>query len=52
MTASGLDEKVCDNIFACFQRILPEWEAYICQSFLSQDIQERYIELIRLRSLR
>ena len=46
MTASGLDEKVCDNIFARFQRILPEWEACICQSFLPQEMQEQYIQLI------
>lgn len=52
MTASGLDEKVCDNIFARFQHILPEWEACICQSFLPQEMQEQYIELIRSRSLR
>jgi hypothetical protein len=52
MTASGLDEKVCDNIFARFQRILPEWEACIRQSFLPKEMQEQYIELIRSRSLR
>ena len=52
MTASGLDEKVCDNIFARFQRILLEWEACIRQSFLPKEMQEQYIELIRSRSLR
>ena len=52
MTASGLYEKVCDNIFARFQHILPEWEACIRQSFLPKEMQEQYIELIRSISLR
>lgn len=50
MTASGLDEKVCDNIFARLGRILPEWETCIRQSFLPQEMQEQYIELISYRS--
>ena len=49
MTASGLDEKVCNNIFARFGRILPEWEACIRQSFLPQEMQEQYIQLTRNR---
>ena len=49
MTASGLDEKVCDNIFARFQRILPECETCIRQSFLPGEIQRQYIELINLK---
>ena len=49
MIASGLDEKVYDNIFARLERILPEWEACVCQSFLPQEMQEQYIQLIRNR---
>ena len=41
MIASGLDEKVCDNIFARFGRLLPEWEACIRQSFLPKEMQEQ-----------
>lgn len=52
MTASGLDEKVCDNLFARFGRILPKWEDFICKSFLPQDLQEGYIELINNRFIR
>ena len=52
MAASGLDEKVCDNLFARFGRILPEWEDFICKSFLPQDLQEGYIELINNRFIR
>ena len=49
MTVSGLDEKVCDNIFTRFQRLLPEWEACIRQSFLPKVMQEQYIQLVRNR---
>ena len=49
MRASGLDEKVCDNIFARFQHILPEWEACIRQSFLPTEMQEQYIVLTKYR---
>ena len=49
MIASGLDEKVCDNIFARFQRIIPKWEACIRQSFLPKEMQEQYIQLIKNR---
>ena len=49
MTASGLDEKVCDNIFARFGHILPEWEACIRQSFLPGEMQRQYIEFILLK---
>lgn len=52
MAASGLDEKVCDNLFARFGRILPKWEDFICKSFLPQDLQEGYIELINNRFIR
>ena len=46
MTASGLDEKVCDNIFARFAGILPEWEACIRHCFLPQEMQDGYVALI------
>lgn len=49
MIASGLAEKVCNNIFARFQRILPEWETCIRQSFLPKEMQEQYIQLIKNR---
>lgn len=49
MLSSGLEEKVCENIFARFKRILPEWEACIHQSFLPEDMQRQYIELIHLK---
>ena len=49
MTASGLDLKVCDKLFARFQKVLPAWENCIRQSFLPKDMQEQYLELISRR---
>ncbi len=49
MTASGLDLKVCDKLFARFQKVLPAWENCIRQSFLPKEMQEQYLELISRR---
>lgn len=52
MRASGLDDKVCENIFTRFEQVLPAWEACIRQSFLPQALQESYILLIKERMAR
>ncbi|MGP1461484.1 MAG: HipA domain-containing protein [Bacteroides sp.] len=52
MTASGLDPKVCEKLFARFQKVLPAWEGCIRQSFLPEDMQEAYVEGIETRALK
>jgi serine/threonine-protein kinase HipA len=42
MRTTGLDDKVIDNIFAKFQKSQSRWEAFIDQSFLPQELCERY----------
>jgi serine/threonine-protein kinase HipA len=42
MRTTGLDDKVIDNIFAKFQKLQSHWEAFIDQSFLPQELCERY----------
>lgn len=49
MVASGVEEKVCANIFARFQRVLPKWRAMIAQSFLPLEMQKDYLLLIEQR---
>lgn len=49
MTASGLNKKVQQNIFRRFETILTEWETCIRQSFMSVDMQDRYLALIHER---
>ncbi len=46
MTESGLNDKVCDNIFKNFERIAPQWYDFIRKSFIPKEMQERYISLI------
>ena len=49
MQQSSIDEKVIKNIFLKFEKVLPEWKAFINISFLSKEIKEKYIELIEYR---
>lgn len=49
MLSSGLNEKVVSNIFRKFLRIYPKWEATIRMSFLPEDMQEAYWQLIQER---
>ena len=52
MTASGLDLKVCEKLFARFQKVLPAWENCIRQSFLPEEMQDAYVEGIETRALK
>lgn len=49
MMQSGISEKVCENIVAKFQKVLPSWIAFIEQSFLPTDMQEDLVALIEKR---
>ena len=42
MRASGLDDKVIDNIFKKFIKVLPKWIDFIGISFLPDELKERY----------
>jgi serine/threonine-protein kinase HipA len=46
---SGLDQKVIENIFVKFERVLPKWIEFIDRSFISDSMKEEYKELIRLK---
>ena len=46
MQHSRIDEKVVKNIFLKFEKVLPEWKAFINISFLSE--WKREIEPIEL----
>ena len=49
MLASGLNEKATSNIFDKFQRHYQQWESIIRSSFLSEDMQKIYWQLIEQR---
>ncbi len=49
MKLSGVPEKVMENMRQHFLRVLPQWENTIRSSFLSPEMQEEYLLLIRSR---
>ena len=49
MTQSGVPAKVQENMRKRFEQVQPQWENTIRSSFLSNDMQERYLAIVRLR---
>jgi len=47
--SSGLEQKIIENIFAKFEKIIPEWSLLIDSSFLSDEMKENYKNLIQKR---
>lgn len=48
----GLEENVVLRLIASLQKALPKWQTLIRNSFLSEDMKDRYEELIMSRLLR
>jgi len=44
---SGLDSKVINNLFLRFEKVLPQWQAFIEISFLSEEQKTKYNGLIK-----
>lgn len=49
MTASGMDEKVVDNLFKKFIKAIPKWGEWIDVSFLPDEMKGKYKALIAER---
>jgi len=49
MLASGLNEKVVNNIFNRFTKVMPQWEITLSNSFLPPEAQAFYWQLIQQR---
>ena len=49
MTRSGVPEKVQENMRKRFVAMLPQWEETIRSSFLSAEMQEQYLAIVRAR---
>lgn len=47
MINSGLSEKVASNVIKKFAACFPRWEAFIVNSFIPDDMQIAYLNLIR-----
>lgn len=48
-STSGLEDKIIENIFTKFERVLPEWLEFIDRSFVSERMKQEYKGLIESR---
>jgi serine/threonine-protein kinase HipA len=46
MTTAGIDQKVIENIFKKYKKLIPKWMAFLDQSFLPTLLQQDYKELL------
>lgn len=51
MKTSGLDQKVMENIFMKYKKLIPKWNLFIDKSFLPNEMKEEYKSLIRKKSV-
>ena len=45
----GIDEKAIDKMIISFNRIMPKWNLWINSSFLSDELKQKYMDLITQR---
>lgn len=45
----GIDEKAIDKMIISFNRIMPKWTSWINSSFLSDELKQKYMDLITQR---
>jgi serine/threonine-protein kinase HipA len=50
MRGADLDQKVIENIFKKYKKLIPTWSKYIDKSFLHKEMQEEYKSLIHHKS--
>lgn len=51
MSLSGVDQKVTENIFKKYKKLLPKWIKFIDESFLPESAKEEYKMLINKKSI-
>ncbi len=51
MGRAGIDQKVIENIFKKYKKLLPKWAQFINESFLPGPMKTKYIHLIEQKSL-
>ncbi|MFT7238344.1 MAG: serine/threonine-protein kinase HipA [Cyclobacteriaceae bacterium] len=51
MKAAGLDQKVIENIFKKYKKLIPKWSKFIEESFLSESMKEEYKLLVNRKSV-
>ena len=51
MTSAGIDQKVIENIFKKYKKLLPKWGGFIDKSYLSEKMKNEYKILINKKSI-
>ena len=51
MNIAGLDQKVIENIFKKYTKLLPKWDKFIDESFLTDPMKNEYKTLINRKSI-
>jgi serine/threonine-protein kinase HipA len=51
MEGAGIDQKVIENVFKKYKKLLPKWSEFILESFLPEKMKEEYISLIQRKSI-
>lgn len=51
MAGAGLDQKVIENIFKKYKKLIPKWNQFIIDSFLPEKMKDEYISLIKRKSI-
>lgn len=51
MKGAGLEEKVIDNIFKKYKKLIPKWSKFIEESFLSESMNEEYKSLLNRKAV-
>mgnify|MGYP006274146559 CR=1 FL=1 len=51
MAAAGIDQKVIENIFKKYKKLIPIWLQFISESFLPEQMKNEYISLIEKKSI-
>jgi len=52
MSGAGIDQKVIENIFNKYKKLIPKWAQFINESFLPDKMKDEYISLIERKSIR
>jgi serine/threonine-protein kinase HipA len=50
MAGAYIDQKVIENIFKKYKKLIPKWNQFIIESFLPEKMKDEYISLIKRKS--
>lgn len=50
MLRAGMDQKVIENIFKKYKKLIPRWNQFILESFLPEKMKKEYMKLIERKS--